>query len=75
MFTRETVKHLCQMMARYRVFVFVSFLFLSSIIRVFSRNVRIQHKDHNRPTLEVDHCLFTLQDEIIYHQVIPSFWE
>ena len=27
------VKHLCQMMARYRVFVFVSFLFLSSVIK------------------------------------------
>ena len=32
MFTRETVKHLCQMMPRYRVFVFVSFLFLSIVI-------------------------------------------
>ena len=38
--------------------------------------MRIKHKDHNRPTLEVDHCFlqsqkFTLQDEVIYHQVIP----
>ena len=33
MFTRETVKQLCQMMARYRVFVFVSFLFLSIVIK------------------------------------------
>ena len=28
-----TVKHLCQMMARYRVLVFVSFLLLSSVIK------------------------------------------
>ena len=27
-FTRETLKHLCQMMAKYRIFVFVNFLFL-----------------------------------------------
>ena len=33
MFPPETVKHLCQMMARYRAFVFVSFLFLSSVIK------------------------------------------
>ena len=32
MFTRETVKQLCQMMPGYRVFVFVSFLFLSIVI-------------------------------------------
>ena len=32
-FTRETVKLLCQTMARYRLFVFVSFLFLSSVIK------------------------------------------
>ena len=51
-FTLETVKHLCQMMVRYRVFNFVSFLFLSSVLK-FERNVRIQHKDHNRPTLEL----------------------
>ena len=31
MFTRQTVKHLCQMMARYRVFK--KFLFLSSVIK------------------------------------------
>ena len=30
---RETVKHLCEMTARYRVFDFVSFLFLSSVIK------------------------------------------
>ena len=32
MFTRETVKHLCQMMPSYRVFVFAAFLFLSIVI-------------------------------------------
>ena len=32
-FTRETVTHLCQMMVRYKLFVFVSFLFLSSVIK------------------------------------------
>ena len=34
-FTRETVKHLCQMMARYKVLVYVtgSFLFLSPVIK------------------------------------------
>ena len=29
----STMKHLCQMMARYRVFVFFRFLFLSSVIK------------------------------------------
>ena len=33
-YSRETVKHLCQMMPRYRVFVFVSFLFLSIVINL-----------------------------------------
>ena len=33
MFTRETVKHLCQMMARYKVLVYVSFLFFSSVVK------------------------------------------
>ena len=36
-------------------FVFVSLLFLSSV-KSLTINVRIQHKDQNRPTLEVDHC-------------------
>ena len=39
-----------------------------------TRNVRIQHKDHNRPTLQVDSQNFTLQDEVIYRQAIPLFW-
>ena len=37
-----------------------------------TRNVRIQHKDHNRPTLQVDSQNFTLQDEVIYRQVSNS---
>ena len=40
--TRETVKHLCQMMARYRGFVFVSFLFLSSVIK-FDKKCEVDH--------------------------------
>ena len=41
------------LMARYRVFVFVIFFFLSSVIK-FDRKCGIQHKDDNRRTLEVD---------------------
>ena len=54
MFIHDSVKHLCQMMARYRVFVFICFLFLSSVIKFDKKCANSTH--HNRPTLEVDHC-------------------
>ena len=78
-FTRETMKHLCQMMARYRVFVFVSFLFLSSVIKFDKKcansTQRSQSPNSWAWALFLQSQKFTLQGEVIYHQVIPSFLE
>ena len=78
-FTRETVKHLCQMMARYKVFVFVSFLFLSSVIKFDKKcansTQRLQSPNSWGWPLFLRSQKFTLRDEAIYHQVIPSFWK
>ena len=56
-------------------FVFVSLLFLSSVIKFEKKCANSTQRSQS--TLEVDHCLqsqkFTLQDEVIYHQVILSF--
>ena len=64
------------------VVLLVSFFFLSNVIKADKKiNAQIQHKDHNRPTLEVDHSfckvknLLSHLNEVIYYQVIPSFWK
>ena len=71
-FTRQTVKHLCQMMARYEVFVFVSFLFLSSAVK-FDKKCANSTQRSQKPNswgwpLFLQSQQFTLQDEVIYHQ-------
>ena len=52
------------MMARQRVFVFVSFFLTSKCYQVLTRNVRIQDKDHNRPTREVHHCFCKVKNSL-----------
>ena len=54
-----------KMMAKRRIFVFANFFFLSSVlVSSLTRNVRIQHKDHNRRTLEVDHCFYKVKNSM-----------
>ena len=56
---------------------FCKFLFLSSVIKFDNEMSEVKNKDHNRPTLVYAKSKFTLQDafDVIYHQVISSFWK
>ena len=74
MFSRETKDTSVSKWWQDTGFLFLLVCFVFFFLQVFlrlTRNVRIQHQDHHRPTLEVDHCFckrqkFTLLDEFIY---------
>ena len=59
--------HLCQNVVRHQfcfLFIIVWFFFSFKCCRIFTRNVRIQHKDHNHTTLEVNHCLCEIKNSL-----------
>ena len=54
---------------------FCKFLFLSSVIKFDNEMSEVKTKITIAQVLFMQSQKFTLQDEVIYHQVIPSFWK